>query len=67
MRKVFTLGTLILILAGCTAVRPSTRWTPDNENHMRQLIGETVMQALQEHCAIHNSARQLLQPLNERL
>lgn len=36
----------LAILTGCAAMTPSTGWQPKSETEMRQVIGDTVLQAL---------------------
>lgn len=73
-----TLATLIScfcspgLLTGCAttaALAPSTGWRPQSEQEMRQLIGETVMEAIyqyQEYMLQHPEVDPRLEPITEK-
>lgn len=73
MRRVFALGAVFIALTGCAAPRTSHGWHPENEREMKQLIGETTIQALSQFFMQAQQShqnhlnKQLVQPLNERL
>lgn len=45
MRRIYTLLVILAVLTGCVATR-SHGWHPQSEGEMRQVIGETVLMAM---------------------
>lgn len=49
MRKILSLGIALALLAGCAAVsQRQVGWIPQSKEEMHMLIGQTVLDALQQ-------------------